>query len=42
LPNGNKAANGFDALKALDSNGDNQINVNDAVFTSSLTYYLAA
>jgi hypothetical protein len=42
LPNGNKAANGFDALKALDSNGDNQINVNDAVFASSLTYYLAA
>jgi hypothetical protein len=42
LPNGNKAANGFDALKALDSNGDNQINVNDAAFASSLTYYLAA
>ena len=34
LPNGNKAANGFDALKALDSNGDNQINANDEVFTS--------
>lgn len=34
LANGSKAANGFEALKALDSNGDNQINADDTAFTS--------
>ncbi|MGZ5025868.1 MAG: glucosaminidase domain-containing protein [Methylobacter sp.] len=34
LANGSKATNGFEALKALDSNGDNQINEDDAAFTS--------
>jgi len=34
LANGTKAANGFEALKALDSNGDNQINADDVAFTS--------
>ncbi|MDD5228344.1 MAG: hypothetical protein PHD53_06045, partial [Methylococcales bacterium] len=34
LADGNKAANGFEALKALDSNGDNQINADDAAFAN--------
>lgn len=34
LANGSKAANGFEALKALDSNGDHQINTDDAAFAS--------
>ncbi|MDO9106908.1 MAG: glucosaminidase domain-containing protein [Methylovulum sp.] len=34
LANGSKAANGFEALKALDSNSDNQINADDAAFAS--------
>ena len=34
LANGTKAANGFEALKALDSNGDNQINTDDVAFSN--------
>ncbi|MEY4768014.1 MAG: hypothetical protein RL637_653 [Pseudomonadota bacterium] len=34
LENGTKAANGFEALKALDGNGDHQINADDVAFTS--------
>ncbi len=34
LANGTKAANGFEALKALDSNGDNQINADDVAFAN--------
>lgn len=34
LVDGNKAANGFEALKTLDSNGDNQINADDAACAS--------
>jgi|GEM_PF-2900465 len=34
LANGSKAANGFEALSALDSNGDHQINADDAAFAS--------
>ncbi|MDP1615401.1 MAG: hypothetical protein Q8L68_06355, partial [Methylococcales bacterium] len=34
LASGNKAANGFEALKALDSNSDHQINADDVAFAS--------
>ena len=34
LADGSKAANGFEALKTLDGNGDNQINADDAAFAS--------
>ncbi len=34
LADGSKAANGFEALKTLDNNGDNQINADDTAFTS--------
>jgi Ca2+-binding RTX toxin-like protein len=33
LANGNKAANGFEALKQLDSNGDGVMDANDAAFS---------
>ncbi|WP_332752365.1 calcium-binding protein [Hydrogenophaga sp.] len=33
LPNGSKAANGFEALKALDANSDGVIDAQDAAFT---------
>lgn len=34
LADGSKAANGFEALKVLDSNGDGQIDANDPAFSS--------
>lgn len=34
LPNGNPAANGFEALKALDSNGDNTFDSRDETWSS--------
>ena len=33
LANGTKAANGFQALKELDANNDNKIDINDAAYT---------
>ncbi len=37
-PDGSKAANGFEALKILDSNHDGQINANDPVFSNLIIW----